>query len=64
MLTFNNVTILLHKCVWKVGGLLNKHEISIEVFNKVGSVAKTTYFVAQGLENMRLFPCAFKAILI
>lgn len=38
-------------CVWKVGELLNKQEISIEVFNKVGSVAKTADFVAAGLKN-------------
>lgn len=38
-------------CVWKVGELLNKQKISIEVFNKVGSVAKTADFVAAGLKN-------------
>lgn len=38
-------------CAWKVGELLNKQEISIEVFNKVGSVAKTADFVAAGLKN-------------
>ena len=35
----------------KVGELLNKQEISIEVFNKVGSIAKTADFVAAGLKN-------------
>lgn len=30
---------------------MNKQEISIEVFNKVGSVAKTADFVAAGLKN-------------
>ena len=39
------------KCVQKVGELLNKHEIAIEVFNKVGSIAKTADFVAVGLKN-------------
>ena len=38
-------------CVRKVGELLNKQEISIEVFNKVGSIAKTADFVAAGLIN-------------
>lgn len=38
-------------CMWRVGELLNKQEISIEVFNKVGSVAKTADFVAAGLKN-------------
>lgn len=38
-------------CAWKVGERLNKQEISIEVFNKVGSVAKTADFVAAGLKN-------------
>lgn len=35
----------------KVGELLNKHEIAIDVFNKVGSIAKTADFVAAGLKN-------------
>ena len=39
------------KCVQKVGELLNKHEIAIDVFNKVGSIAKTADFVAVGLKN-------------
>lgn len=30
---------------------MNKQEISIEVFNKVGSIAKTADFVAAGLKN-------------
>ena len=34
-----------------VGELLNKHEIAIDVFNKVGSIAKTADFVAAGLKN-------------
>lgn len=38
-------------CVRKVGELLNKQEISIEVFNKAGSIAKTADFVAAGLKN-------------
>ena len=29
------------KCVQKVGELLNKYEIAIDVFNKVGNIAKT-----------------------
>lgn len=35
----------------KVGEVLNKHKIAIEVFNKVGSIAKTADFVAAGLKN-------------
>ena len=35
----------------KVGELLNKYEIAIDVFNKVGSIAKTADFVAVGLKN-------------
>jgi predicted transcriptional regulator of viral defense system len=37
--------------VWKVSKRLNKQEILIEVFNKVGSVAKTADFVVAGLKN-------------
>lgn len=35
----------------KVGELLNKYEIAIDVFNKVGSIAKIADFVAVGLKN-------------
>ena len=35
----------------KAGELLNKHEIAIGVFDKVGSIAKTADFVAAGLKN-------------
>lgn len=35
----------------EIGELLNKQEVLIEVFNKVGSVAKTADFVALGLKN-------------
>lgn len=38
-------------CVQKVGEALNKQETVKDVFNKVGSIAKTADFVAAGLKN-------------
>jgi hypothetical protein len=37
--------------VQKVGDVLNKQEIVMDIFHKVGEIARTTDFAAAGLKN-------------